>query len=86
MREERIGEKLRKIVVRYERGRVEPLYFQWGTRDFHVRVLNSHWIDRMTRPVRYFFSVTADSGEVFLLSYREGETVWYLDSLIVNGR
>ena len=84
MREERIAEKLGKIVVRYEGGRVEPLQFRWGSRDFRVRLLNSHWIDRATRPIRYFFSVTADSGEVFLLSHREGEPVWYVDSVIVG--
>lgn len=84
MREERIGEKLEKVDVRYESGRIEPLSFRWGTRDFGVQLLNAFWVDRATRPVRYFFSVTSHSGEVFLLSYREGEPVWYLDSLIVN--
>jgi hypothetical protein len=34
--------------------------------------------------VRWFFSVTADSGEVFQLSYREGEPVWYVDRVMVT--
>ena len=83
MREERISEKLGKVIVRYEGGRVEPLQFRWGTRDFRVCLLNASWTDRATRPICYFFSVTTDSGEVFLLSYREGEPVWYVDSVIV---
>ncbi len=83
MHEEKIGEKLGKVVVRYEGGRVEPLQFRWGTRDFRVQFLNAHWTDRATRPIRFFFSVTADSGDVFLLSHREGDPVWYVESVIV---
>ena len=84
MREEAIHEKLPRLVVRYEGGRIEPLEFRWGVREFRVRSVNARWVDRATRPVRYFFSVTAESGEVFVLSYREGEPVWYVDSVIVT--
>ena len=83
MREEAIHEKLSRLVVRYEGGRIEPLEFRWGIREFRVRSVNARWVDRALRPPRYFFSVTADSGEIFILSHREGEPVWYVDSVIV---
>ena len=84
MREEPIHEKLPRVVVRYEGGRIEPTEFRWGAREFRVRSVNARWVDRATRPARYFFSLTAESGEVFVLSYREGEPVWYVDSVIVT--
>lgn len=81
MAETEIHEKLARVVVRYEPGRVEPLEFRWKTREIKVRSLNARWIDRSSRPIKYFFSLTAESGEVFLLSHREGEAVWYLESV-----
>ena len=83
MAETEIHKKLGRVLVRYEGGKIEPLEFRWGTRDLKVKSVNARWVDRATRPVRYFFSVTSDAGEIFVLSYREGEPVWYLDSVIV---
>lgn len=84
MGETEVHEKLSSVVVRYEGGRIEPLEFRWGTREFRVETVNARWTDRATRPLRYFFSVTARSGEVFVLSYREGEPIWYVESVIVS--
>ena len=84
MGEERVDEKLARLVVRYEGGRVDPVEFRWGAREFRVKSVNARWVDRSTRPVRWFFSVTAESGEVFQLSYREGEPVWYVDRVLVT--
>jgi hypothetical protein len=81
--ETEIHEKLSRVLVRYEGGRIEPLEFRWKTREFRVRAVNARWVDRAARPVRYFFSVTAESGEVFTLSYREGDPLWYVESVIV---
>ncbi len=76
-----LHEKLPRILVRYEGGKIEPLEFRWGTREFRVRSVNARWVDRATRPIRYFFSVTADSGELFTLVHREGEPVWYVEAV-----
>lgn len=83
MAETEIHEKLSRILVRYEAGRVEPLEFRWGTRDLRVTSVNTHWIDRATRPIKYFFSVTTSSGEVCILCHREGDPLWYLESVLV---
>ena len=34
-------------------------------------------------PFRHFFSLTVESGEVFQLCYREGDSVWTVDSVLV---
>jgi hypothetical protein len=83
MAETEIHEKLSRVLVRYEGGRIEPLEFRWGTRDLAVASLNARWVDRSTRPIKYFFSVTAASGEVCVLCHREGDAIWYLESVLV---
>ncbi len=83
MAETEIHEKLPRVLVRYEGGRVEPLEFRWGSRELRVVSVNAHWVDRSTRPIKYFFSVTASSGEVCILCHREGDPLWYLESVLV---
>ncbi|MBI2900827.1 MAG: hypothetical protein HYY17_11640 [Planctomycetes bacterium] len=82
MDETTLHEKLHRVLVRYEGGRIEPIEFQWGAREFRVRAVNARWVDRATRPVRWFFSVTAESGEIFTLAYREGEPIWYVEGVV----
>ncbi|MHC4606851.1 MAG: hypothetical protein ACYTAF_07920 [Planctomycetota bacterium] len=83
MREENVREPLGWVLVRFQPGKIEPLRFRWGTREFRVQARNAAWTDRETRPIRHFFSVTAESGETFQLCYREGDSVWTVDSVIV---
>ena len=82
MAETEIHEKLSRIPVRYEAGRVEPLEFRWGTRDLRVASVNAHWVYRATRPIKYFFSVSTSSGEVCILCHREGDPIWYIESVL----
>jgi hypothetical protein len=83
MGETEVHEKLGRVLVRYEGGKIEPLEFRWGTRELKVRSVNTRWVDRATRPIKYFFSVITTSGEVVVLSYREGEAIWYVESVLV---
>lgn len=83
MAETEIHEKLGRVVVRYEGGKIEPLELRWGTRELKVRSVNARWTDRATRPFKYFFSVSLATGEVVVLSWREGEALWYLESVLV---
>lgn len=82
MGEMEIHEKLARVIVRYEGGRIDPIELKWGTRELRVRSVNARWIDRSTRPIRYFFSVSLVSDEVMVLCHREGEALWYLESLL----
>jgi len=45
--------------------------------------VNARWVDRSTRPIKYFFSVTTSAGEVCILCHREGDPVWHLESILV---
>ena len=83
MREEKIEEPLGYVLVHFEGGRIRPLRFRWGLREFHVSEQNTQWIDRDIRPIRYFFSVTVQSGEIFQLCFREGDPVWIVDSILI---
>jgi hypothetical protein len=83
MAETEIHEKLPRILVRYEGGRIEPVEFRWGARELRVASVNAHWVDRATRPIKYFFSVTTSSSEVCILCHREGDPIWYLESVLV---
>ena len=83
MAETEVHEKLARVLVRYEAGRIEPLEFRWGTRELRVASVNARWVDRATRPIKYFFSVTTSSGDVCILCHREGDPVWYLESILV---
>lgn len=84
MAETEIHEKLARVLVRYEGGRIEPLELRWKTRDLRVRSVNARWVDRATRPLRYFFSVTVDDGSVLILSHAEGDPLWYVESLLTR--
>jgi hypothetical protein len=82
MAETEVHEKLARIVVRFEGGRIDPLELRWGSRDLKIRSTNARWTDRATRPVRHFVSVTTSTGEVLVLSWREGEPLWYVESVL----
>jgi hypothetical protein len=77
-----IHEKLSRVLVRYEGVRIEPVELRWGIRDLRIASVNTRWVDRATRPIKYFFSVTAESDEVLILSWHEGEPVWYVESVL----
>ena len=72
----RLDDPLAWIEARFEKGTIRPLRFRWKQREFEVAAVNARWIDRETRPIRTCFSVSAVSGEIFALCYREGDPVW----------
>ncbi len=84
MREEVIDEPLGKVFVVFEQGKIRPLAFLWSNRRYKIERINSDWVDRSLQPRRYSFSLTADSGEIFQLSYEEGNPVWRLDSILME--
>src|SRR5258708_7421487 len=54
MAETEVHEKLARVLVRYEAGRIEPLEFRWGTRDLSLASLNTRSSDPSTRPIKTF--------------------------------
>ncbi len=84
MREEPIDAPLQKVYVLFEGGKIHPIALLWGQRRYRVTRLNSNWVDRSLRPVRYGFSLTVDTGEILQLSYEEGNPVWKLDYILTE--
>jgi hypothetical protein len=82
MAETEIHERLARVLVRFDGGRMDPLAFRWGTRDLKVRSVNARWTDRTTRPFTRYFSTTLCSEEVVVLSWREGDGLWHLESVL----
>jgi hypothetical protein len=80
--ETEVHERLARVLARFEGGRIEPVELRWGVRDLRVRSVNARWTDRAVRPRRHYFSVTLDAGEVVVLSWGEGEGLWYVESVL----
>jgi hypothetical protein len=78
----RLSEPLAWVTARFEKNAISPTAFRWKTREFRVTSVNARWVDRAVRPIRHGFSVTAASGEVIELEYREGDPVWYVTGVV----
>ncbi len=85
MYEEMLEEILPKTYVLFTPAGFRPVAFLRGGRRYQVRHVNSSWTDRRLSPPRHGFSVTTDTGEIFQLSYTEGEPFWRLESVLNDG-
>jgi len=65
-------------------GRIVPVAVEWGQRKIKVARVNSSWVDRSLRPHRYGFSLTMETGEIFQVSYEEGNPVWKLEYILTD--
>ncbi|MGA1202269.1 MAG: DUF6504 family protein [Planctomycetota bacterium] len=83
MHEERIHEPIGSLIARFEGAGIAPLSFRWRRREYTVRALNARWTDRSIQPSVHGFTVTVDSGDVFELSYQEGEGLWRLERIFL---
>ncbi len=85
MYEVAINEPLRSVYVLFEEGKIRPMAIEWGKQGAQkkqvVRV-NSSWVDRSLRPHRHGFSLTMETGEIFQVSYEEGNPVWRLEYVL----
>ena len=84
MQEVSIQEPLRKVYVLFEDGAIRPMALEWGKKKLKVSRVNSTWIDRSLRPHRHGFSLTMESGEIFQVSYEEGNPIWKLEYLLTD--
>ena len=75
---ERIDDPLAWVDARFEKNAICPVRFRWKQREFAVQAVHARWVDRRTRPTRYYFAVTVATGEAMELCYREGDPVWTL--------
>lgn len=68
-----------------ESGKIVPIAIEWGQRKISVVRVNSTWVDRSLRPHRHGFSLTMETGEIFQVSYEEGNPVWKLEYVLTDG-
>ncbi len=74
--EEIIDEPIVRLVARFDGRGIHPLSFCWRRHDYRVEQLNARWIDRTLQPALHGFTVTVESGDIFELSYQEGDSLW----------
>ena len=84
MHEESIDEPLRKVYALFDEGKIQPLALEWGKQKLKVTRINSNWIDRSLRPHRHGFSLTMETGDIFQVSYEEGNPVWRLEYILMD--
>ena len=84
MHEESIDEPLHKVYALFDEGKIQPLALEWGKQKLKVTRINSNWIDRSLRPHRHGFSLTMETGDIFQVSYEEGNPVWRLEYILMD--
>ena len=73
-----------KVRADFQGGKIRPILFRRGERVYPIRRINTSWEDREGTHKNYYFAVSVGSGEVFHLSLRTGDMVWYLESVMMD--
>ena len=84
MRHEAIDEAV-GVRADFKGGVVTPLAFRRGARQHRVVRVNARWTDRAGKHPSFYFSVTADSGDVYQLRLQSADLVWWLESVAMEG-
>ena len=84
MRREAIDEAV-AVRADFHGGTVKPVAFRRRGREHRVVRVNAHWVDRSGRHPRFYFSVTAEDGDIYQLQLHAGDLVWWLDSVTLEG-
>ncbi len=81
---ERLDEPV-KVRADFSGGEIVPLLFKRGGRPLRVTQVNSRWMDREGRRCLCYFSVTAESGDVYQLRFDTGDLTWRAESVMYEG-
>lgn len=84
MRQEAIDEAV-SVRADFQGGQVKPVAFNRKGRELRVQRVNARWVDRAGRHPRFYFSVTAESGDVYQLHLHAADLVWWLDFVSLEG-
>lgn len=84
MRTERIDQAI-PVRCDFRGGTATPVAFRYGGRDHRVARVNARWVDRAGRHPRFYYSVTAATGDVYQLQLSSADLVWWLDSVTLDG-
>jgi hypothetical protein len=84
MRQEPIDESV-AVRADFQGGVVTPVAFRLRGREHRVVCVNARWVDRVPRHPCFYFSVTAESGDVYQLQLQASDLVWWLDWVALEG-
>jgi hypothetical protein len=84
MRWETLDEPI-KVRADFQGGEVSPLAFRRGADRVRIVRVNTRWVDRDGRRARYYFSVSAESGDVYQLCFDLGDLTWRAECVMYEG-
>ena len=84
MRQESIDEPV-TVRADFQGGVVTPVAFRLRGHEYRVTRVNARWVDRVPRHPHFYFSVTAESGDVYQLQLQGGDLMWWLDAVTLDG-
>ncbi len=84
MRWEQLDEPV-KVRADFQGGVVSPVIFRRGERRIGVRSVNTRWQDVRGHHRLFYFSVTADTGDVYQLCFDTGDLTWRLEYVMFEG-
>ncbi len=73
-----------KVRADFQGGRIRPLLFRRGDQVYTIRRVNTSWEDREGKHKNFYFAVSVGSGDVYQISFKGGEMVWYLESVTMD--
>ena len=84
MRWEPIDEAV-KVRADFQGGSITPLLFRRGREVRKLRVVNTRWQDARGQHRLCYFSVTADTGDIYQLCFDTGDLTWRLEYVMFEG-
>ena len=84
MRWERLDEPV-KVRADFQGGVISPVLFRRKEHRVEVRSVNTRWQDTQGRHRLCYFSVTADSGDVYQLCFDTNDLTWRLEYVMFEG-
>ena len=74
-----------KVRADFAAGEVTPLLFRRGGRAIRIVAINSRWAERCGRQQRHYFSVTAESGDIYQLRFDSDRVTWKVEAVMYPG-
>ncbi len=74
-----------KVRADFQGGEVTPLLFRRGANQVRVVRVNTRWMDREGRRALHYFSVTAESGDIYQLCLDAGDLTWRAQCVMYEG-
>jgi hypothetical protein len=74
-----------KVRADFPGGSITPLLFRRGREVRKLRTVNTRWQDTRAQNRLCYFSVTADTGDIYQLCFDTGDLTWRLEYVMFEG-